>query len=99
MLIAFYIIKIMYICVFSIWPTSYSSVTYLWIHKMYICAYICTYVHMSVCMYVCVCMCMYVCMYVMGHVNCIRIKYTRQFSQILEEVTKSEKAVRSYQKN
>ena len=54
---------------------------------------------MSVCMYVCVCMCMYVCMYVMGHVNCIRIKYTRQFSQILEEVTKSEKAVRSYQKN
>ena len=41
--------------------------------------YICTYLRM---------LCMYVCMYVMYHVNCIRIKYARQFSQILEENTR-----------
>jgi hypothetical protein len=38
---------------------------------------------------------MHVCRYVMDHVNCIRIKTARQFSQILEEVMKSEKAVRN----
>ena len=48
--------------------------------------------HVYVGMYV-----MHVCRYVMDHVKCIRIKHARQFNPILEEVMKSEKAVRSCQ--
>jgi len=49
MLIAFYTVKIEYICGFMICSTSYYFVTYLWIHEMCICAYVRRYV-----MYVCI---------------------------------------------
>jgi hypothetical protein len=41
---------------------------------------------------------MYACVYVMDHVNCIRIKSASHFSQMQEEVMKSEKEIRSCQK-
>ena len=58
--------------------TSYSLVTDLWIHGMYVCVYVCMYVCVCVCMYVCmcvrtnvcmyVCLCMYMCVYVLTYV-------------------------------
>ena len=55
-------------------------------------------VYLYICMYICMYVCTHACIYVIGHVNCIRIKSARQFSQIQEVVMKSEKAVRSCQK-
>jgi hypothetical protein len=85
----------MYVCMY----VMYVYIMYACMYVMYVCMYV-TYACTYVCIYYVCTYVMYVCMhYVMDNMKCIRTKSARQFSQILEEVMKNEKAVRSCQKN
>jgi hypothetical protein len=70
MFVVFYIVKIVYICVFMTCSTScYLCDTHMdpWNVRacvcMYVCTYVCMYVYMHACMYLCMCVCMHACMH------------------------------------